>query len=146
LPANVDTSLVIRPFSTIDQPAVIALWHMCGLVVPQNDPATDIARKLRVQPHLFLVGVLDGQLVATAMAGYEGHRGWVNYLAVEPRCQRRGIGRRMMNEVERLLLLEGCPKINLNVRNNNTQVITFYERLGFTVDAVVGMGKRLMSP
>jgi ribosomal protein S18 acetylase RimI-like enzyme len=145
LSVNFDATLMIRPFSMADKPAVITLWHTCGLVVPQNDPATDIARKLQVQPHLFLVGLLDGQLVATAMAGYEGHRGWVNYLAVEPRYQRRGIGRRMMDEAERLLLLEGCPKINLNVRNNNTQVIAFYERLGFTVDAVVGMGKRIMS-
>jgi ribosomal protein S18 acetylase RimI-like enzyme len=141
-----DTGISFRPYQDDDQAQVIALWRACGLVVPQNDPATDISRKLQEQRRLFLVGVLDSQVVATAMAGYEGHRGWVYYLAVDPRHQRKGIGRRIMAEVERLLLAEGCPKINLMVRQTNQQVIAFYEKIGFSIDPVVAMGKRLVSP
>jgi ribosomal protein S18 acetylase RimI-like enzyme len=144
--ATATTNLEVRPFRVTDQPTVICLWLKCGLVVPWNDPTTDIARKLGVQPQFFLVGDLDGEVIATAMAGYEGHRGWVNYLAVEPHYQRRGIGRRMMAEVERLLLAEGCPKINLQVRATNRQAISFYERIGFNVEPVIGLGKRLISP
>ena len=133
----------IRPFRMEDQQAVIRLWDQCGLVVPQNDPAADIACKLKMQPELFLVGLLDRDVVATVMAGYEGHRGWINYLAVAPRLRRRGIGRRMMEAVEDKLRSTGCPKINLQVREFNNEVIDFYRRLGYSVDAVVSLGKRL---
>src|SRR5688572_23988560 len=98
----------IRPFGIRDRDAVIALWQRCELVRPTNDPARDIERKLKVQPHLFLVGVIDDRVIATVMAGYEGHRGWINYLAVDPSHQRRGHARRLMDEAERLLRLEGC--------------------------------------
>jgi ribosomal protein S18 acetylase RimI-like enzyme len=74
---------------------------------------------------------------------YEGHRGWINYLAVAPECQRRGIARQIMEEAERLLRQAGCPKINLQVRTANAQVIEFYKRIGFKIDDVVSMGKRL---
>ncbi|HEV3007768.1 MAG TPA: acetyltransferase GCN5, partial [Burkholderiales bacterium] len=74
----------IRPFQAVDEPAVVALWKECRLTRPWNDPRKDIARKLAVQPELFLVGVVDGAVMASVMAGYEGHRGWVNYLAVAP--------------------------------------------------------------
>ena len=77
----------IRPFQPADEAAVIALWEACKLTRPWNDPRKDIARKLAVQPELFLVGTVDGEIVATVMAGYEGHRGWVNYLAVAPRAR-----------------------------------------------------------
>jgi ribosomal protein S18 acetylase RimI-like enzyme len=82
-------------------------------------------------------------VVATAMAGYEGHRGWINYLAVSPELQRCGIGRRIMEEAEARLRALGCPKINLMVRNTNAAVIEFYRRIGFQLDEVVCMGKRL---
>ena len=135
--------LQIRPFRPDDQQAVIRLWEKCSLVVPQNDPAADIACKLQVQPDLFLVGVIKAAIVATVMAGYDGHRGWINYLAVAPDHRRRGIGRDMMAAVERKLRKLGCPKINLQVRKTNAGVIAFYRRLGFTVDEVIGLGKRL---
>ena len=90
----------IRPYREGDEVAVIALWRECGLVVPWNDPARDIARKLQVGRDLFLVGESQGELVATAMGGYEGHRGWVNYLAVSPSHRRRGYGERLMAELE----------------------------------------------
>jgi ribosomal protein S18 acetylase RimI-like enzyme len=133
----------IRPFQTGDQDAVIALWQRCGLTRPWNDPVKDIRRKLRVRPDFFLVGVLDGAVVATAMVGYDGHRGWIYYLGVAPELQRRGLGRAIMAEAERLLRQAGCPKINLQVRSTNLAVIEFYKSLGFTPDEVVGLGKRL---
>lgn len=133
----------IRPFQDSDEPAVIDLWERCGLLRPQNDPHRDIRRKREVQRELFLVGLVDGQIVASVMAGYEGHRGWINYLAVAPEHQRRGFGRAMMAETERLLRKLGCPKINLQVRSTNAAVIAFYRRLGYGVDDVVSLGKRL---
>jgi len=113
------------------------------LVRPWNDPRKDIRRKLDVRPDLFLVGLLDGQVVACVMAGFEGHRGWLNYLAVAPEHQRQGRARAMVAEAERLLRAAGCPKINLQVRTSNQGVIDFYRRLGYSVDEVVSMGKRL---
>jgi ribosomal protein S18 acetylase RimI-like enzyme len=133
----------IRPFHPADEAAVVALWDRCGLTRPWNDPRTDIRRKLAVRPDLFLVAELDGAVVGTVMAGYDGHRGWVNYLGVDPACRRRGVGRALMAEAERLLRLDGCPKINLQVRTGNTDAIAFYRRIGFAVDDVVGLGRRL---
>jgi ribosomal protein S18 acetylase RimI-like enzyme len=91
-----------------------------------------------------MVGEVDGQVVAVVMAGYEGHRGWVNYLAVEPELQGRGLGREMMAEAERRLEALGCPKVQLQIRTDNARAINFYRCLGYTEDAVVGMGKRLV--
>lgn len=133
----------IRPFHLADQESVVELWSRCALVRPWNDPRKDIARKLAVQPELFLVLEIDGAVTGTVMAGYEGHRGWINYLAVDPTARRRGAGRALMAEAERLLRERGCPKINLQVRCDNRQAIAFYERVGFGEDAVVSLGKRL---
>jgi ribosomal protein S18 acetylase RimI-like enzyme len=133
----------IRPFEPADEAAVIALWQRCGLTRPWNDPKKDIRRKLRVRPDYFLVGVLDGAVVATAMLGYDGHRGWVYYLGVDPDHQNKGFGQAVMAEAERLLREAGCPKINLQVRTTNQKVIDFYRRLGYALDEVVSLGKRL---
>lgn len=133
----------IRSFQIDDEAQVVALWERCDLVVPWNDPRTDIALKLQVQPELFLVGVHDEQVVGTVMAGYEGHRGWLNYLAVAPNMQGRGVGRCLVEAATDVLRELGCPKVNLQIRASNTGVIEFYKRLGFTVDDVVSMGKRL---
>jgi ribosomal protein S18 acetylase RimI-like enzyme len=133
----------IRPFQPADEAAVTALWDRCDLLRPWNDPHKDIQRKLQVRPDLFLVGVVDGQIVATVMAGHDGHRGGINYLAVAPDHQRRGLGRRLMAEAERLLREAGCPKINLLVRTTNRAVIEFYQRIGYALDDVVQLGKRL---
>jgi ribosomal protein S18 acetylase RimI-like enzyme len=137
------TTLQIRSYRPDDEDAVVGLWVACQLIGPLNNPHQDIARKMRVNPEWFLVGELDGRIVATCMVGYEGHRGWINYLAVAPEYQRRGIARQIMEEAERLLREAGCPKINLQVRTANAQVIEFYKSIGFNVDAVVSMGKRL---
>jgi ribosomal protein S18 acetylase RimI-like enzyme len=133
----------IRPFEVTDEAAVILLWERCGLTRPWNDPRKDIRRKLCVRPDLFLVGVLDGAIVATVMAGYDGHRGWINYLGVDPAHQRQGFGRIIMEEAERLLRAEGCPKINLQVRTSNLGAVEFYKSIGFATDEVVSLGKRL---
>jgi ribosomal protein S18 acetylase RimI-like enzyme len=135
--------MLIRSFAPADEPAVIALWQRCELTRPWNDPRRDIARKLAVRPDLFLVGTVEGDVIATAMAGYEGHRGWINYLAVDPQHQRRGYGRAIMEAAEALLRASGCPKINLQVRGSNRAAIAFYEAMGFAVDDVVSLGKRL---
>jgi ribosomal protein S18 acetylase RimI-like enzyme len=135
--------LIVRQYQEQDQRSVIELWNACSLVVPQNDPVRDIERKLKVNPEMFLVGVINQSIVASVMGGYDGHRGWINYLAVLPSAQRHGIGRRMMAEVEELLRNRDCPKINLQVRSSNAEVVAFYEALGFAVDPVVSLGKRL---
>jgi ribosomal protein S18 acetylase RimI-like enzyme len=116
----------------------------CDLTRPVNDPWKDIARKMKVNPELFLVGLISHKVVAPAMVGYEGHRGWINYLAVAPDHQRKGLGRQIMAEAEAKLLAAGCPKINLQVRTDNKNVIAFYESLGFAMDDVVSLGKRLL--
>jgi len=138
------TTLHIRPFEEADTEAVVALWQACDLTRPWNDPYKDIQRKLTVGRDLFLVAVLDGELIGTAMGGYEGHRGWVNYLAVAPEHQKKGYGRLLMTHLETKLLALGCPKINLQVRASNTAVIHFYEAIGYKQDPVVSLGKRLI--
>jgi ribosomal protein S18 acetylase RimI-like enzyme len=133
----------IRPFEIQDEEQVIALWRECNLLVPSNDPKKDIQRKLKINPELFLVGVVDEAIVATIMGGYEGHRGWVNYLAVSPAHQRKGYGRQMMETLEVKLRAMGCAKINLQVRETNLVVVEFYKSIGYNLDHVIGMGKRL---
>jgi ribosomal protein S18 acetylase RimI-like enzyme len=135
--------LTIRPYVPEDQDAVIALWEACRLVVPQNDPIADIRTKIQFQPDLLLVAIAQDRLVGTVMAGYEGHRGWINYLAVAPEQRRRGIAKKMMASVEKKLRALGCPKINLQVRRTNTTVINFYQAIGFREDDVISLGKRL---
>jgi ribosomal protein S18 acetylase RimI-like enzyme len=137
---------VFRPFQPADTEAVVALWEACGLVRPWNDPVKDIARKASVQPELFLVAVEpDATVVGAGMAGFDGHRGWVNYLAVRPDRQGGGLGRAFMAEFERLLTERGCPKLNLQVRAGNERVIAFYESLGYADDHTVSLGKRLIA-
>jgi len=136
-------AMEIRGFWLEDEASVVSLWRRCDLVRPWNDPHEDICRKLVVNPEWFLVGLIDGQVVAAVMAGYEGHRGWLNYLAVAPEFRRQELARAIVVEAERLLRKAGCPKINLQIRSSNQAVIEFYRRLGYSVDEVVSMGKRL---
>lgn len=136
-------TMQIRSYRPADEAAVVALWKECGLE-RWSDPRKDIARKLQVNPEWFLVGEIDGKVMATCMVGYEGHRAWINLLGVSPRYQRGGYGRELLAEAERLMRAVGCAKINLQVRTTNLGVIAFYERLGFKQDDVVSMGKRLL--
>lgn len=134
----------IRPFEAADEDDVVALWEECGLVRPWNDPRKDIARKLKVQPELFLVACREGRVVGSAMAGFDGHRGWVYYLAVAPAYRNGAYGRALMERVERLLAESGCPKVNLMVRTANRDVLEFYRKLGYEPDDVTNLGKRLI--
>lgn len=136
------TFRIVR-YSVEFEAAVVDLWRKCGLIVPQNDPVEDIKKKLDFQPELFFIGLLDNLVVGSIMVGYEGHRGWINYLAVLPEYQRRGYGRKLVQKALEELEKIGCLKVNLQVRRNNASVINFYKNLGFKDDEVVSLGMRL---
>ena len=138
-----ESSLLIRPFQEGDEEALVSLWNMCKLTVPWNNPYKDIARKLKVQAELFLVGYLEDKLIASVMGGYDGHRGWINYLAVHPEFQASGYGNQLMDNVETRLRKLGCPKINLQIREGNDKVFSYYQKLGFVEEKRISMGKRL---
>lgn len=135
----------IRPFLPDDEAAVVALWQECRLTRPWNDPHKDIARKLAVQPELFLVAVEEAEIIGTVMAGYEGHRGWAHYLAVAPAFRGRGFARALLDRVEKELLARGCPKLSLLVRDSNREAMDFYRHLGYVEDQSVSLGKRLIA-
>lgn len=135
----------IRPFRDSDEAAVIALWEAAGLTRSWNDPRKDIERKRSVQREWFLVGARDGAVIASIMIGYDGHRGWINYLAVDPAHRKKGHARTLMREAERLLAEAGCPKINLQIRTSNASVIEFYQAIGYAQDDVVSFGRRLIA-
>lgn len=135
----------VRAFTPADTEAVVELWQDCELTRPWNDPHKDIARKLSVSPDLFWLGCdADGRIIASIMVGYDGHRGWINYLAVHPAHQRRGHARQLMQRAEQVLSELGCPKLNLQVRAGNEAVIAFYESLGYADDRTLSLGKRLI--
>ncbi|MFW2367944.1 MAG: GNAT family acetyltransferase [Desulforhopalus sp.] len=136
--------MIIRSYQTTDQEAVLRLWRDCGLTQPQNNPLTDIQRKLSVQPELFLVGLLGENLIATVMAGYDGHRGWLNYLAVSPEHRQHGFGSKIVMAAEKELQNLGCPKINIQIRLSNKEAMEFYRKIGFHIDEVASMGKRII--
>jgi ribosomal protein S18 acetylase RimI-like enzyme len=134
----------LRPYAPADEEAVVRLWQDCGLTRAWNDPRKDIQRKLTTQPELFLVGEVDKRIVASAMAGYDGHRGWVNYLAVAPHVRGKGYGRLLMRAIEEALRERGCPKLNIQVRAGNDEALRFYEKIGYKADATVSLGRRLI--
>jgi len=136
----------IRSYTDEDQPAVADLWRRVFPDAPaHNDPEEDIRRKMQVQPELFLVAVEGSRLIGTAMGGYDGHRGWIYYVAVLPQHRRRGVGRALMQRLETELAARGCPKINLQVRGTNRQAAAFYRRLGYELEDRLSLGKRLES-
>ncbi|CAH0126836.1 GNAT family acetyltransferase [Microbacterium foliorum] len=143
-------SWAVRAFERADTESVVALWTEAGLTRPWNDPRLDIERKLRVQPELFLVaedtsGDVDGTaIVGTVMAGYDGHRGWIYYLASAESHRHRGIARALVREAERLLEAMGCPKVQLMVREGNDGVLAFYDALDYERFSVTNLGKRLI--
>ncbi|MBL3686577.1 GNAT family acetyltransferase [Leucobacter zeae] len=138
--------LEIRAFAHGDTDAVVALWETCGLTRPWNDPRRDIERKLRVQPELFLVAVDPGTaaVIGSVMGGYDGHRGWIYFLASAPDRRGEGIARALLAAVEAGLLELGCPKAQLMVRSENSGVVDFYDRLGYAGSDVLVRGKRLI--
>ena len=140
----------IRSFVEADRSAVLDLWHHADLVRPWNDPWADLDRSLDHPSSTVLVAEArepGGQrgVVGTVMAGYDGHRGWLNLLAVAPGWRRRGVGAALVAAAEERLRAWGCPKVNLQIRAGNRAVVDFYRRLGYGVDDVVDMGRRLVS-
>lgn len=135
----------LRPFELDDEESVIALWSRCDLLRPWNDPHQDIQRKLAVQPELFLIGTRGGRLIASGMAGYDGHRGNIYYVAVEPELQGQGLGRQLMDELTVRLERMGCPKVHVMIRVENTGVVGFYKQLGYAPVEVALLGRRLVS-
>jgi len=140
----IEAALSIRPCRDHDEPQVIALWQCCFPDnPPRSAPRVMIAQKRRVQPELFLVGLVGERVVATAMGGYDGHRGWVYAVATDPAFRRRGHARSLLQALERALARMGCPKLNLQVRVSNQVVVDFYRALGYAVEERISMGKEL---
>lgn len=135
----------IRKFTESDKKSLIKLWEACELTRPWNDPEKDIDRKFQFQPEYFLVGTKESTVIASAMAGYDGHRGSVFYLAVHPDFQGEGYGKKLMSHIETMLINVGCPKLNIVVRSTNEPVLGFYNNLDYTTDDVASIGKRLIS-
>jgi len=135
--------LVLRSYEPGDREALVALWSICELTRPWNNPHRDIDRKLARDGDNLLVLEEDNQLIGSVMVGYEGHRGWVNYRAVHPDHRRQGLGRLLMDEAERRLRDLGCAKVNLQVRASNETAREFYRQIGYTIDEAVSFGKRL---
>jgi len=142
----VTSPVTVRSCSAEDRDAVVALWTACGLVVPWNDPAADFALALSKSSSTVLAAVEGGRIVATAMVGQDGHRGWIYYVAVDPDRQGHGLGRRMVAEAEGWLVAAGMPKAQLLVRETNQRVLAFYERLGYARSPVTMMQKWLTNP
>jgi ribosomal protein S18 acetylase RimI-like enzyme len=135
--------MIVKPYSSQNMDDVIDLWNRCNLLRSWNDPKKDIKRKLKVNPELFLLGFIDNKLIATVVGGYDGHRGWINFLAVDPAYMQRGFGKQILEAVEEKIRALGCPKINIQVRTDNKDILKFYESNGYKMDKVVSMGKRL---
>ena len=135
----------IRAFALRDTESVIALWQANGLTRSWNNPHLDIQRKLTVQPELFLVAADGDDIVGTVMAGYDGHRGWMYYLASDPTRRREGIARLLVSAAEDALLELGCPKVQLMVRPGNDAVLDFYGALGYEKFDTTTTGKRLIT-
>lgn len=135
----------IRTYQSSDEKHLIDLWIKCGLTVPWNDPKKDIQRKVSDSPEMFFVGEKDGKIVASCMAGYDGHRGWIYFLAVKPEYQNRGFAKQILDHAEKELLDIKCPKIELMVRHTNDKVVSFYKHAGYKDDPVIVLSKRLIS-
>ena len=134
----------IRVFRQDDFEEVITLWERCDLLRPWNDPEMDIERTLNHDPDLFLVAEVGGEVVGSVMGGYDGHRGSAYYLGVHPDYRGRGIANALISRLEKKLIARGCPKIQLMVREDNDTVIEMYEKLGYEIQSITSLGKRLI--
>jgi ribosomal protein S18 acetylase RimI-like enzyme len=142
---SVETSIAlsIAPIADDQVEAVAALWERCGLTRPWNDPRADIALARRGPASTILVGRDAGKVVASAMVGHDGHRGWVYYVAVDPDCQKRGFGRAIMDAAEDWLRRAGIAKLQLLVRRDNATAGAFYATLGYDEAQVTVFAKWL---
>jgi ribosomal protein S18 acetylase RimI-like enzyme len=134
----------IRPFLDSDIPEVIALWKsIFNYSAPHNDPETTIRQKLKVDRELFIIAIHASRIVGTAMAGYDGHRGWIYSLAVHPDHRRQGIATELVKWLERALASRGCMKVNLQLLASNAETTAFYQKLGYAVEPRISMGRLL---
>jgi ribosomal protein S18 acetylase RimI-like enzyme len=136
--------LSVRPFRADDRDPLRALWSRVFPDDPTwNAPEVMIDNKLKVQPELLLVGELAGAIVGAVIAGFDGVRGWIYHLAVAPEHRRRGFATALVRAAEQGLRDLGCPKVNLQVRATNQEVVAFYRSVGYQVEERVSMGRRL---
>lgn len=141
-----DMTAPARDATLDDVRAITCLWQDCGLTVPWNDPASDLALSLSKPDSTVLVHEQDRRIIATVMVGHDGHRGWLYYLAVSPDMQGTGLGRSMVQAAETWLAARGLPKVQLMVRATNEKVVGFYQSLGYATSPVIVMQKWLISP
>jgi ribosomal protein S18 acetylase RimI-like enzyme len=135
--------LTISDLAPAEIESAVALWEECGLTRPWNDPRADIALALGKPTSTVLAGRLDGELVATAMTGSDGHRGWVYYLGVANAHRRKGYGAAMMQTAADWLKARGVPKLHVMIRTENVAVAAFYAQLGYEKSDTITMAKRL---
>lgn len=127
-----------------DREQVISLWHtVFGYETAHNEPSLAIAKKVNANDDLFFVAEDDGKVVGTAMAGYDGHRGWLYAIAVHPNHRRTGLGSNLVRHAERALALVGCMKVNLQLLATNEATAAFYKAMGYAVEPRISMGKVL---
>jgi ribosomal protein S18 acetylase RimI-like enzyme len=139
---------VLRQATEADAAAVVALWRAVFPEYqdpknPQRDPVASFSRKLARNDGLFWLAELDGEVVGTAMAGYDGHRGWLYAVGVHPKARRRGVAKALLKTAEDALRAQGCPKVNLQVLSENREAQTFWRHQGYQADAVMSFGRRL---
>lgn len=136
---------VLRNYDdTKDRQNVISLWRtVFGYETAHNDPSLAIAKKLEAKDHLFFVAEDQSRLVGTAMAGYDGHRGWLYAIAVHPSCRRTGLGSFLVRHAEQALASVGCMKVNLQLLATNEATAAFYKSLGYSIEPRISMGKVL---
>lgn len=136
----------VRRYRPTDAESLVALWHeVLPSSQPWNDPQTALARKVRQQDDLIFVAEKKAEVVGAVIAGYDGIRGWIYSLAVMPDHRICGIGRLLMREAEAALLALGCPKVNLQVRSTNSEVMEFYRRCGYELEDRSSLGRVLSS-
>ena len=140
--------VTVRRVTPADTEAVLALWRVvfpayADPAHPQRDPAASIARKLAFGDGLFWLAERGGRVIGSAMAGYDGHRGWLYSVGVHPEARRSGVGARLVAEAERALAALGCPKVNLQVYAANAEGQGFWRSVGYSPEAVASFGKRL---
>lgn len=137
-------SLLIRTYSDEDREAVTALWNtVFDYPHDYHRPEASIRRMIATAPDLFFVGEIEDEVVGTVLAGWDGHRGWIYSMAVDPARQRHGIGTALLEHAVEELRRRDCPKVNLQVLATNAAVIAFYERHGFVVEERASLGRRL---
>lgn len=139
-----NNTISVRPFAERDRAAVVQIWNTVFAEDPAwNEPNLVIDTKLKVQPQMFFVAELSGEVVGTTLAGFDGFRGWVHHVAVSPEQQHQGVAQQMLATAEHALVQMGCRKLNLQVRAKNTAAASFYQGLGFVEEDRRSFGKLL---